>query len=621
MDAVRADTWKTSAIAALGVAVLTLLVFRWRTHALLVLAVLALGIVWSLGAVRLEYGYLNLITSAFVSTLIGVGVAYGIHPMSEYELAGAHTRDPDAAVEAAFHRTGPAVATSAATTAVAFFAVLLMRFRGFAELGLVAGVGVLLCLAAVLLVQPCLTVLYGRRRARRDRATREGAAGATVDRLWVEAGAEWVCRFPRTVVAVSIVATIAAAVAATGIGFDTDLLELLPADSEAASLQRRMARDADVSPLSAIVTAEDVDDLRRLRERAAGEPTVRSFDSLLRFLPEDPSGSARAVARLADALAAWPSPDAGDDLDPARLREAVARVEAALADAGDAAFAAGLGETAAALEDARGEAEATLAALDRRLADGSVATLVDGERRLRAWAASALAEVRRAVTLPPPTVDTLPSEIRDRFTTSGGRLVALLQPAGQVFDPAFLDGYVDAARRVSPEATGFPVVFRHMARRITAGFHRAVAVGAILVFLVLVVDYREIRATVLALVPLTVGVIWMLGAMRALGLSFNFANLVAVPLILGVGIDNGVHVVHRLRLEGDEGMAVVLRHTGRAILIASLTTMVGFGSLALASHRGLASLGTVLLIGVAACLVTSTVVLPNLLVALGAVRR
>ena len=117
------------------------------------------------------------------------------------------------------------------------------------------------------------------------------------------------------------------------------------------------------------------------------------------------------------------------------------------------------------------------------------------------------------------------------------------------------------------------------------------------------------------------GMAWMLGGMRLLGLSFNFANLVTVPLIIGVGIDNGVHIVHRLRLEGDKGMIVVLRHTGRAILIAGLTTMIGFGSLALASHRGLASLGLVLLMGVGACVVTATVVLPNMLIAFGLAKR
>ena len=138
-------------------------------------------------------------------------------------------------------------------------------------------------------------------------------------------------------------------------------------------------------------------------------------------------------------------------------------------------------------------------------------------------------------------------------------------------------------------------------------------------FLILLFDFRSLRQAVLAAMPLAVGLVWALGGMRLLGSSFNFANLVAVPLIVGVGIDNGVHVIHRVRLEGRHGMDVVLRHTGRAILISSFTTMIGFGSLSFASHRGLASLGLLLLLGVGSCLVASIVVLPNLLVVLGIV--
>lgn len=160
-----------------------------------------------------------------------------------------------------------------------------------------------------------------------------------------------------------------------------------------------------------------------------------------------------------------------------------------------------------------------------------------------------------------------------------------------------------------------------MSRRITSGFYRAVGVGILLVTVMLFIDYRNPRDALLALVPLGMGVVWMMGAMRLLGISFNMANLVAVPLIIGVGIDNGVHVIHRVRLEGRSGMNVVLRHTGRAILIASLTTMIGFGSLALASHRGMASLGLVLLLGVGSCLITSTWVLPNLLIVFGLAER
>ena len=202
------------------------------------------------------------------------------------------------------------------------------------------------------------------------------------------------------------------------------------------------------------------------------------------------------------------------------------------------------------------------------------------------------------------------------ISSTGGK-----QPEGDVFDPEVLSVYVRAAKRVAPHVTGFPIVFLHVTERITSGFYWAVALGSILVLIILLIDYRDLRDVVFAAIPLAMGVVWMMGFMGLAGLSFNFANLVAIPLIIGVGIDNGVHIVHRVRLEGAEGMSVVLRHTGRAILIASLTTMIGFGSLGLASHQGLASLGKVLLLGGGSCLVTSTLVLPNILVALGKTRR
>jgi predicted RND superfamily exporter protein len=160
-----------------------------------------------------------------------------------------------------------------------------------------------------------------------------------------------------------------------------------------------------------------------------------------------------------------------------------------------------------------------------------------------------------------------------------------------------------------------------MSARITSGFNRAATTAGILVLLILFAKFRHPRDMLLALVPKVMGVIWMMGGMRLLGLSYNFANLVAIPLILGVGIDNGVHIINRMRMEAEEGMTMVLRHTGRAILVAGLTTMIGFGSLALASHRGLSSLGLVLLLGLGSTIICATIVLPNILVAFGVAKR
>jgi predicted RND superfamily exporter protein len=619
MDTVRSDTWLTAVIAIIGVSLLTYFVFRWRSHAMLVLLALAAGIIWSLGAVRLELGYLNLITSSFISTLIGIGVAYGIHPVSEYELAGAHTEDPSATVMHAFKRTGTGVFVAAITTATAFFSIQLMKFRGFGELGLVAGVGVLLCLLAATVTLPAMLVSYGRWRQRVLGTT--GRRAATVDRVWIEQYAGRICGYPRLTVTGAGILTALMLWASLGLEFNTNILDLLPRSAESLRYQRKMVMESELSPLFNIVVAEDLDGLSAMRTAALEEASIERFESLLDFLPRDPEGTQLQLASLREAVEKARLPRTATPLRPDRLVASYSRLQEALEEATEAAFTAGHGELAGLLEEARAEAASCSAAAAAAASKELVARWNSAQARVLSWAEEALAWLRRAVVAEPPTIDTLPSEIRERFVTRSGALLGFLIPAGSVFEEASLDRYVAASKNVSADVTGFPLVFHKMSRRITTGFYRAVALGVLLVALILVIDFRNVREACLAMAPLAMGVVWMMGAMRLLHIPFNFANLVAVPLIIGVGIDNGVHVIHRIRFEGRSGMRVVLRHTGRAILIASLTTMIGFGSLALASHRGLASLGLVLLIGVGACLITSTVILPNLLVVLGLVER
>ncbi|UCF69314.1 MAG: MMPL family transporter, partial [Acidobacteriota bacterium] len=615
MAAVRNDTLKTSGLAASGVAILALLAFRWRSHAILALLALGVGVGWAWGAVRLEVGYLNMITSSFLSTLIGVGIAYAIHPISEYELEGAHTRDARNAVRGAFHCTGAAVIVSAVTTAGAFLAILLMDFRGFAEMGLVAGIGVLLCLVATLTVLPALLTIVGRYRQGHISNRARQARLAAVDRLWVDTLARLVCRDPLLVFALSVLATAASVWAAWGLRFDLDILELLPAGTESRVYLEQVIERAELTPHYNMVVADDLSTLRDMRERASAQPEIARFESILGLLPQDPERTRRALEKLRPTVVRLRFEsrvgERGEGFERA-LGSSLQALEAALSDAGEAAFIAGLGELAAPLEQLRARAERLGSAVAGADA-GRVMQWHTAERELVELMRADIDRLLAAIEAPPPTIDELPRELRRRFVTARGRYVAMLHPRDDIFSRLPLRHFNEACRLVAADPIGFPWMFEIMATRITGGFYRAFGVGGLIVLLTLLADFRALRPALLAMIPLAVGVIWLLGLMRLVGLNFNLANLVALPLVLGVGIDNGVHVIHRLRLEGEAGITTVLRHTGRAILIASLTTMIGFGSLAFASHRGIASLGMVLLLGVGTSLIAATVLLPNLL--------
>ncbi|MBD3243426.1 MAG: MMPL family transporter, partial [Chitinivibrionales bacterium] len=161
--------------------------------------------------------------------------------------------------------------------------------------------------------------------------------------------------------------------------------------------------------------------------------------------------------------------------------------------------------------------------------------------------------------------------------------------------------------------TGMPAIASLMIDMVMEKGRMAVILGASVIVLFLLADFRSFKDTILAVIPLVIGTVWMLGLMSLAGVKLSMVSFMALPLIIGIGIDDGVHILHRYRVEGRGSVPLVIKFTGRAILLTSLTTMIGFGSMALGVHRGLAALGLTLFLGVGACFVSSAFVLPALL--------
>ena len=313
-----------------------------------------------------------------------------------------------------------------------------------------------------------------------------------------------------------------------------------------------MVFESDLSPLFNIVTARDQSELEALERRAEREPSIERFESVLRFLPEDLPRTRRALDALADrcALAALPA------RSESATREQMAQSFFA---AGRGAGPGCRGCVRRGVERPRRSARGgpnrgrggrrTARAAD----DAQVRGWNEGQQRLLDRLRELLTLARDAVVADSPESNTLPDALRARFITRSGLPLGFLFPAGDVFEPRELEAYieaVDGSRPRSPDSRWSSTRWLAGSR---PGFAHAVVAGALLVPLILLIAFREPRDALLAMVPLVMGTVWMIGAMRWLDGPFNFANLVAVPLIIGVGIDNGVHVIHRVRLEGRGG--------------------------------------------------------------------
>ncbi len=596
--AIEHDTRLTTLVALLGVIALFLIYFPSPRLLVLSLAPVLVGVVCTAAAARALYGYLNLISSVFLVILIGMGIDFSIHLGARFlELRTAGLLPVEAARQAVL-KAGPGIVTGGLTSVGAFAAVGLSRFKAMAELGIVASIGLALTMVASLIVLPALLILFGPSSVR----TRTGFPG-------LETAVHNIVRARVPLAALVAIASVPMAVLMMQSEFDYSLLNLLPEKAESARLMAAMVDKRELSANAAVAVADDLEAARAMEDAFRKKPTVLRAVSAASFLPKSQAtrlhqlGSIVRVlrARRAEALTAEASPSG--DL-AGGLEELASRIERLQ----DLAFRRGDGTTVNHLEDGIEAVRAVIDALEaeepetvRARVDAFTATLLvlveDGVSRLEST-------VKQGAMSPAD----LPAGVRDRFVSASGRFAVYAFPRDSIWDRPALARFIHEARQVSEDVTGFPETFYENAGVMKQGFLEAALYASIAVVLLLMFDLRRPGHVLLSVLPLACGTLWMLGSMRIAGVRYNLANIVALPLIIGVGIDNAVHLLHRFQQDGDVHRTFV--QTGGAVILSSLTTMIGFGSLALASHRGLKSLGEVLFIGVGCCLLATLLALP-----------
>lgn len=600
LETIAEDTRLTTVIALVGVILLFLLYFPALRLLLFALAPVAFGVVWTAAAIRLAFGYVNLMSSIFLVVLIGMGIDFSVHLVSRFLEERRHGHSSDEASRRAVARAGRGIVTGAITSAGAFLAVGWSGFRGIEELGIAASMGLLLTLAFALLVLPAILAWRG---GRIDPSGRR--------RLGVARLVDAVLDHRGVVIVLAVALTVPSLYWASRTPFDFSLLNILPADAESARLMVKMIDERTLSADAVVAVAEDLDEARALTDRIGALDSVHRVVSAASFLPPNQERRLGKIEALAAAIAERPEREVSSPALPTaieRLQEGVERLS-------ELAFARDHKE---AVDRLSAGLDAIERVVDRYEADPESTTqnLAAFDEALGAMLEREMKRVNRALAVGPMTVAELPDELRARFVSERGRFAVYAVPKISIWDRPALGRFLDELRAIAPEVTGFPETFYENADRIRSGFLRAAMYATFAVIFLLSIDLRRPSHVAAAMIPVGLGAVWMLGAMNVVDLPYNLANIVGLPLVIGVGIDNGVHILHRYRECGSVRLAAV--ETGGAVTLSSLTTMVGFGSLAFASHRGYASLGQILFIGVGACWVATLTVL---LATLGRGRR
>jgi predicted RND superfamily exporter protein len=267
----------------------------------------------------------------------------------------------------------------------------------------------------------------------------------------------------------------------------------------------------------------------------------------------------------------------------------------------------------AALTAAREALRAVQARLGTLTAETTAALLGDFQQHLMADFADKLAFLQDNTDPTPITLDDVPPQLRQRFVGKSGRYLLQVFARDNIWEREAMQVFVKQLQTLDANVTGPPVIAFYSINQIQKGYARGGLYAAIAIIGIVIVLFRRVKATVLALVPVLFGGLWTIAGMALLGLDLNMANLIILPLFLGIAIDNGIHIVHRMFEAPQAAIAPLAHSTGKAIVLTSLTTMVGFGSLMIARHNGIFSLGLLSVLAVTCSLVASLAVLPLIL--------
>jgi uncharacterized protein len=554
---------------------------------------LVVSVLWTNAFAAAAVGHLNQVSVAFNVLVIGLGGELGIHFSMRYLELLAQGRPRALALPEAAASVGGSLVSSAGTTAIGFLVFLPTDYRGVAELGLISGAGVLLSLLSTFTVLPALLAV--------------GAA----ERPAVPAPAlPWAARLRHLPLAYARPIRLAAL--ALGVGslfllpeahFDHNPVNLRDPNTESVQAMNDLLARTDRSPWTVDAIAPDLASAEALAARLRELPPVARAVTLADFVPK---GQDEKLALLAEAsffappLVAPAPPPA-----PEAQRAALARLEAALASAGgsDPALAASARRLAAALAALRAE-------LDAATDPGPLLALVQGN--LVGTLPEQLDELRRALSASRVGLADLPGQFTDKMLAPDGRARVQVFAKRDLSDSAALTEFVDAVTAFAPDASGNATRVLGFGRVTSEAMQQALVTGLACMAAFLFLLWRNAWDILLAFFPLALAAALTCAAMVLFGMSFNFANVIVLPMLLGMGIDNGVHLVHRHRTNPEE-VDVLSTSTARAVFYSALTTVLCFGALAFAPHRGMAALGRMLTLGVASTLLCYVVVLPAVL--------
>jgi uncharacterized protein len=602
-ESIYSDVGGAGILSVIIVSLILLIGFRSIKKTIIAVIPTVAGLIISLGLITIILGKLNLISSSFLAVLFGIGIDFGIYLLQRTEEELGNGLKMNDAIYKSVVLTSRSIISGGLTTSLAFFALSLSKFSGYSELGLAAGLGLVVVMITTFLMMPAL-LMYIRIEPRDYHLKETIYEAVKLEKKKIHI----------VIMVVSLAISAFSIFAVTRIKMDYNVLKLLPQNTESTIYQQKMEDNSDYKMSFAMITDKNLSHLQEITDKVEQLPTVSRVDSLAKLIPEDQPEKIKIIKKLKPLVAGIKIKFIEDNKTSAEYVAVLDKMSEYFDEAQEKAVSGGQKDLVKQIDGVL----KNIAAVREKLSSDKTGAALNRtkrfEREIFAKIEKATQLVRDSMNPVLISEQTFPKEIINRFKSREGTYLAMVSPTGSIWELDFLDKFINGLKKITPNVTGFPATHQVFVRQAASSVFEAMLYSLGVILILLIFDFRQVRGVLLSLMPLVIGMLWSQTVIYILGfiigLEYNVANIGGLPLLLGLGVVYGLRIVHRWREDTRITAFAATKTTGRGLAFAALAIVAGLVSIVPARHGGVSTFGIVLLVGIVLCMFTALVILP-----------
>jgi uncharacterized protein len=598
-------TFNASIFSVVLVLVILLVAYRSVLLSAATLITLALGMIFCGAFAAFSVKELNLISVAFAVSNIGLGVEYAIHFCLRYRDNLTHHINRENALYSTLMSTSPSLLLCAGTTAIGLYSFIPTDYKGVSELGLLAGTSLFICLLVTLISLPALLKLIPLSVSE---SISNKPAHHQILASFSEKLAGLTLNFAKPISIATLLIAAASIILVFNVKTDFNPLNLRDPKTESVIAFKNLMKDKETSPMTLTVLAKNEKETKDLQKKLASVDSVDKTISLYDFMPSEQEEKLAIIEDMAIVLGsqARSFPALQFDEDPTHgIKNLIKTIDDILPTKTDS-------HEIEVIKAFKNELQDILLELSTRQEPSRRLFIEKIQTTLLGTLPNAMNELYASFDAKEITLNDIPPDLKERWLSKDGWYRIQIFPKKDLNNLADLQKFITDVQAIAPDTTDLPVMYWESMKEVIAAFQQAILIALVTIALLLYFIRRNITDTLLVMTPLILAGLFTMASTVLTNTPINFANIIALPLLLGLGVDNGIHMVEKLHHSISEDQNIYQSSTARAMFYGALTTASSFAGLAFSPHQGIASMGLVITIGIFWIMVCTFIILPAL---------